>query len=296
MGKPTIFTGAGVALVTPFNPDGSVNFDTLAKLVEFQVQNGTDAIIACGTTGEASTLTDAEQIAVIRCVVDTVNKRIPVIAGAGSNDTAHGIELCRMAQTAGADALLLVTPYYNKTSQKGLIEHYTAMANAVDIPVILYNVPSRTGLNITAKTTYELSKVPNIVATKEASGNFSQIAEIAHLCDDDFSIYSGNDEQILPILALGGKGVISVLSNVAPRNTHDMVMKFFSGDIKAATKLQLDAIPLINALFSDVNPIPVKAAMNMMGLNAGGYRRPLTAMSDEGLVALATAVKDYKLI
>jgi len=296
MGKPTIFTGAGVAIVTPFLPDGGVNFDALAKLVEFQLENGTDAIIACGTTGEASTLTDAEQIAVIQCVVETVEKRVPVIAGAGSNDTAHGVELCRMAQKAGADALLLVTPYYNKTSQKGLIEHYTAMAESVDIPIILYNVPSRTGLNITAKTTLALSKVPNIVGTKEASGNFSQIAEIVHLCDDDFAIYSGNDEQILPILALGGKGVISVLSNVAPKNTHDMVAKFHAGDIAGARKLQLDAIPLINALFSDVNPIPVKAAVNMMGLNAGGYRRPLTTMSDEGLAALKNAMYEYGLL
>ena len=296
MGKPLIFTGAGVALVTPFLPDGGVNFDALAKLVEFQLANGTDAIIACGTTGEASTLTDEEQIAVIRCVAETAAKRVPVIAGAGSNDTAHGVELCRMAQKAGADALLLVTPYYNKTSQKGLVEHYTVMANSVDIPVLLYNVPSRTGLNITAKTTYELSKVPNIVGTKEASANFTQIAEIAHLCDEDFAIYSGNDDQILPILALGGRGVISVLSNVAPKDTHDMVSKFLAGDVKAAQKLQLDAIPLINALFSDVNPIPVKAAMNLMGLNAGGYRRPLTTMSGEGLAALEAVMKDYKLI
>jgi len=295
MGRP-IFTGAGVALVTPFNADESVNYDALGKLVDFQLANGTDAIIACGTTGEASTLTDDEQIEVIRFVAERTAKRVPVIAGAGSNDTAHGVALCRRAQQAGADALLLVTPYYNKTSQKGLIEHYTEMAKCVDLPVILYNVPGRTGLNITSKTTHALSQIENIVATKEASGNFTQIAEIAHVCDDDFAVYSGNDDQIVPILALGGKGVISVLSNVAPRNTHDMVAKFHAGDVAGARKLQLDAIPLINALFSDVNPIPVKAAVNMMGMNAGGYRRPLVAMEDAPLKALESAMRAYGLI
>ena len=294
--KKTIFTGAGVALVTPFREDGQVNYDVLGKLVDFQLANGTDAIIACGTTGEASTLTDEEQVGVIRFVVDRVAGRIPVLAGAGSNDTEHGIELCRSCMNAGADALLLVTPYYNKTSQKGLIEHYTAMANSVDIPILLYNVPSRTGLNITAKTTYALSKVENIVGTKEASGNFTQIAEIAQLCGEDFAIYSGNDDQIVPILSLGGKGVISVLANVAPRNTHEMVAKFHAGDTIAARKLQLDAIPLIAALFSDVNPIPVKAAANMMGLNVGGYRRPLTTMEDAGLQALEKEMRAYGLL
>jgi len=292
-----IFTGAGVAIVTPFHEDGKVNFDMLMKLVDFQLVNETDAIIACGTTGEASTLTDDEQIEVIRCVVDKVAGRVPVIAGAGSNDTAHGAELCVRAEKAGADALLLVTPYYNKTSQKGLIEHYTEMAASVDLPIILYNVPGRTGLNITPKTTLALSKVENIVATKEASGNISQIAEVAQLCNgDDFTIYSGNDDQITPLLALGAKGVISVLSNVAPKNTHDMVTKFLAGDVAAAVKLQLDAIPLVSALFSDVNPIPVKAALNMMGMNVGGYRKPLTSMSDEGLKALESAMKAYGLI
>ena len=296
MGNP-IFTGAGVALVTPFHADGSVNFEKLAELVEFQLANETDAIIACGTTGEASTLTDDEQIEVIRCVVDKVAGRVPVIAGAGSNDTNHGVELCVRAEKAGANALLLVTPYYNKTSQKGLIEHYTAMAASVDLPIILYNVPGRTGLNITAKTTQTLSHVENIVATKEASGNITQIAEVAHLCDGtDFAIYSGNDDQIVPLLSLGAKGVISVLSNVAPKETHDMVVKFLAGDVAGARKLQLDAMPLVSALFSDVNPIPVKAALNLMGMNVGGYRRPLTSMSDDALKALAAAMKDYGLI
>jgi len=295
MGNP-IFTGAGVALVTPFCADGSINYDALAELVEFQIDNGTDAIIACGTTGEASTLTDDEQIEVIRCVVAQAGGRVPVIAGAGSNDTAHGVELCRRARLAGADALLLVTPYYNKTSQKGLVEHYTEMAKCVDLPIVLYNVPSRTGLNITAKTTQTLAKVENIVATKEASGNFSQIAEIAHLCGEDFDIYSGNDDQIVPVMALGGKGVISVLSNVAPRQTHDMAAKFLSGDVAGARKIQLDAMPLISALFSDVNPIPVKAAVNMMGLKAGGYRRPLTAMDEGAYRVLEEAMRAFGVI
>ena len=295
--KNPIFTGAGVALVTPFHGDGKVNFDMLAQLVDFQLENETDAIIACGTTGEASTLTDDEQIEVIRCVVDKVKGRVPVVAGAGSNDTVHGVELCVRAEKAGADGLLLVSPYYNKTSQKGLIEHYTAMAAGVDIPIILYNVPGRTGLNILPKTTLALSKVENIVATKEASGNISQIAEVANLCDlDTFTIYSGNDDQITPILALGGKGVISVLSNVAPKDTHDMVMNFLNGDAASSIQLQLKSIPLVSALFSDVNPIPVKAALNMMGMNVGGYRRPLTSMSGEAWKGLEAAMKNYGLI
>lgn len=293
-----VFTGSGVAIVTPFNDDGSINFDAFGKLIDFQLENLTDAIIVCGTTGEASTLTDDEQIECIRFAVSHVNKRVPVIAGAGSNHTEHGAELCKASQRAGADACLLVTPYYNKTTQKGLIEHYTETAKSVDLPIILYNVPGRTGLNIAPKTVLELSKIENIVAIKEASGNITQIADVAHLCLSDgggFDIYSGNDDQILPVLSLGGKGVISVLANVAPKNTHDMVANFFAGNIKEAIKLQLDAMPLINALFCEVNPIPVKAALNMMGMNAGGYRRPLTTMDDNNRKTLEQAMKDYGL-
>ncbi len=291
-----IFKGSGVAIVTPFNADGTVNYDVFGELIEFQIKNGTDAIIVCGTTGEASTLTDDEQIETIRFAVDKVNKRVPVIAGAGSNYTDHGIELCVASQKAGADALLLVTPYYNKTTQKGLIDHYTHTANSVDIPVILYNVPGRTGLNINPRTAYELSKVENIVAIKEASGNISQIAEVAYYCDGKLDLYSGNDDQILPVLSLGGIGVISVSANIAPYDTHDMVMKYLNGDIKGATQLQLKSIPLVKQLFCEVNPIPVKAALNIMGFNVGGYRKPLVEMDESNLANLKKAMADYGLM
>lgn len=292
----SIFTGAGVALVTPTYADGSVNFDKLKELIEFQIANETDALIICGTTGEASTLSDEVQIECVRFSKEVTNGRVPVIAGAGSNDTAHCIALAQGCEKAGADAVLLVTPYYNKATQKGLILHYTAVANSISIPVILYNVPGRTGCNIAPKTVYELSKVKNIVAIKEASGNFSQIAEIAALCGPDFDIYSGNDDQIVPMLALGAKGVISVLSNVAPKNTHDMVAKFMAGDVAGAAKLQLDAIELINALFCEVNPIPVKAALNLMGYEVGPCRLPLCDMEEKNLETLRTALKNYGLL
>ncbi|MCD8238079.1 MAG: 4-hydroxy-tetrahydrodipicolinate synthase [Clostridiales bacterium] len=292
----SLFTGAGVAIVTPFKEDGSVNYDALERMIEFQIKNETDAIIICGTTGEASTLTDDEQIDTISCAVKAAAKRVPVIAGAGSNDTKHGCELCKRSEKVGADGLLIVTPYYNKTTQKGLVEYYKSMAGSVNIPVIMYSVAGRTGLNINPETVYKLCDVENVAAIKEASGNIGQVAEIAALCGDRMDIYSGNDDQILPLLSLGGKGVISVLSNVAPKNTHDMVMKFLSGDIEGAKKLQLEAINLIKALFIEVNPIPVKAALNMMGMEAGGYRAPLVEMTDEHIKILENAMRNYGLI
>lgn len=292
----SIFTGAGVAIVTPTFPCGGVNFEKLKELIEFQLANDTDAIVICGTTGEASTLSDEVQIECVRYTVEVVNGRVPVIAGAGSNDTAHCVELAQGCEKAGADALLLVTPYYNKATQKGLIMHYTMVAEAVKIPIILYNVPSRTGCNIAPKTVVELAKVENIVAIKEASGNLSQVAEIASMLPPDFDIYSGNDDQILPILSLGGKGVISVLSNIAPKQTHDMVDKFLNGDIQGAIKLQLEAIELISAIFCEVNPIPVKKALNLMGYEVGPCRMPLCEMEDSNVAILTTAMKNYGLL
>lgn len=292
----SLFTGSGVAIVTPMQQDGSVNFPVLKELIEFQIENGTDAIIICGTTGEASTMTDEEQIETVRFTVETVAKRVPVIAGAGSNDTAHAIELAKGCENVGVDGVLLVTPYYNKTTQKGLIKHYTAIANSINIPVILYNVPGRTGLSISPQTCYELSKVKNIVGIKEASGNFSNIAQIAALCGPDFDLYSGNDDQNVPILSLGGKGIISVLANVAPKDAHDMVAKFHAGDTKGAAELQLKSIELINALFCEVNPIPVKTALSLMGFNVGVCKAPLCEMEPEHLEVLKKAMKNYGLI
>ena len=292
----SIFTGAGTALVTPMNADGSVNFPKMKELIEFQIENSIDALIICGTTGEASTMSDDVQVECVRFAKEVAAGRCPIIAGAGSNDTAHCIELAQACEKAGADGVLLVTPYYNKATQKGLILHYTAIANAINIPIILYNVPGRTGCNLAPKTVAELAKVENIVAVKEASGNLSQVAEIAALCGPDFDIYSGNDDQILPVLSLGGKGVISVLSNVAPKDTHDMVMNYLNGDTKAATKLQLDAIELIGALFCEVNPIPVKAALNLMGYEVGSCKLPLCDMEPKNLETLKTAMKNYGLI
>jgi 4-hydroxy-tetrahydrodipicolinate synthase len=292
----SIFTGAGVAIVTPTFPNGTVNFEKMKELIEFQLANDTDALIICGTTGEASTLSDEVQIECVRYAVEVVNGRVPVIAGAGSNDTAHCIELARGCENVGADAVLLVTPYYNKATQKGLILHYTAVAESISIPIILYNVPGRTGCNIAPKTVLALSKVKNIVALKEASGNLSQVAEIASLIPPDFDLYSGNDDQILPIMSLGGKGVISVLSNIAPKQTHDMVAKFAQGDIKGAIELQLGAIELISALFCEVNPIPVKTALDLMGYEVGPCRMPLCAMEDKNLETLKNAMKNYGLI
>ena len=294
--KPVIFTGAAVAIITPFNEDRSVDFESFGKIIDDQIEGGTDAIVVCGTTGESSTMPDDEHLSVIDYCVKRVNKRIPVIAGTGSNDTAHCIQLSQRAAALGVDGLLLVTPYYNKTTQRGLIAHYTAIANAVNVPIILYNVPSRTGLNILPETLKELSKVENIVAVKEASGNISQVAKIAQLCGDEMTIYSGNDDQIVPLLSLGGKGVISVLSNVAPRQTHDMVASYLEGDTAKALKLQLEAIDLVDALFIEVNPIPVKAAMNMLGYKAGGLRMPLYEISDGNKEILRKAMVDYGIL
>ena len=292
----SIFTGAGVALVTPMNADGSVNFEKMKELIEFQIANNTDALIICGTTGEATTISDEDQIECVRFAKEVAAGRVPVIAGAGSNDTVHCIELAQACEKAGADGVLLVTPYYNKATQKGLILHYTAIANSINIPIILYNVPGRTGCNLAPKTVAELAKVKNIVAVKEASGNLSQVAEIAALCGPDFDIYSGNDDQILPVLSLGGKGVISVLSNVAPKETHDMVAKFLDGDVQGAIKLQLGAIELISALFCEVNPIPVKTALNLMGYEVGACKLPLCDMEPKNLETLKNAMKNYGLI
>ena len=291
-----IFKGAGVAIITPMYEDGSVNYDKLAEILEDQIAGSTDAIVICGTTGESATLTEAEHSNVIKFTVDKVAKRIPVIAGTGSNCTRTAIELSKQAEADGADALLLVTPYYNKATQNGLIAHYTAIANSVSLPIVMYNVPSRTGCNIQPETAAYLAKnVENIVAIKEASGNISQITKLKALAGDSLDIYSGNDDQVIPILSIGGAGVISVLSNVAPKQTHDMVMEYLEGDREKAVKIQLDALPLINALFSEVNPIPVKAAMNLMGMEVGPLRAPLTVMEEEHQKKLAQAMKDFGL-
>ena len=294
--KNPVFTGAGVAIITPMYEDGSINFDELGRIIEDQIAHHTDAIIICGTTGECSTMTDEEQLAAIKYTVDVVNHRVPVIAGAGSNDTDHGCALAAKSAECGADALLLVTPYYNKTSQAGLVAHFTAMAEAGGIPVIMYNVPSRTGLNIAPETALELSKHPLINGIKEASGSISQVAKIAQLCGDELNIYSGNDDQIVPILSLGGKGVISVLSNVAPQQAHDICAAWFSGDTAKSLELQLKALPLCHALFADVNPIPVKWAMNRLGWQAGECRLPLVAPSAAVQAQLENAMQDFGLL
>lgn len=276
--KNTIFTGAGVAIVTPMNSDGSVNYEALGSLIDMQLAGHTDAIIICGTTGESSTLTDEEHRECIRYTIERVAKRVPVIAGTGSNDTAYAIELSKEAEKMGADALLVVTPYYNKTSQRGLVAHYTAIADSVNIPMILYNVPSRTGVNISIDTYKELAEHKNIAAAKEASGNISAVAKLIAECGDKLDVYSGNDDQIVPIMALGGKGVISVLSNVAPKLTHDIAQKCLDNDCAGAAKLAAESLSLAGVLFCDVNPIPVKEALNMMGYKAGPCRLPLYEM------------------
>lgn len=291
-----IFTGAGVAIVTPMKENGDVNFEKLGEILEDQIANGTDAIVICGTTGESATLTHEEHLDTIKYTIDKVAKRIPVIAGTGSNSTDTAVYLSVEAEKFGADGLLLVSPYYNKATQKGLIKHYTTIANAVKIPIILYNVPSRTGCNILPETVAELvSNVENIVGIKEATGNISQIAKLMQLTDGKIDLYSGNDDQVVPLLSLGGKGVISVLSNIAPQQTHDMVEKFLQGDIEGSRKIQLDALPLINALFSEVNPIPVKKAMNLMGMEVGPLRGPLTEMEDAHAEKLAKEMVDFGL-
>ena len=294
--KPVIFTGAGVAIITPFNEDQSVNYDKFAELVEYQVSKGTNAIVVCGTTGEAKTLSTEEHINVIKLCVDVVNHRVPVIAGAGSNDTRYAVELSNEAEKAGVDALLSVTPYYNKTSQRGLLAHYNFIADRVSTPIILYNVPSRTGVNIKPETYAELCRHPLIVATKEANGNISEIAKTAALCGDDLTIYSGNDDQITPIMSLGGKGVISVLSNVVPGTAHKIAQKYLDGDYEESRRLQLEYLDLCNNLFIDVNPIPVKEAMNMMGLNVGPVRLPLVGMDDASKAKLRDCLIRHGLI
>lgn len=292
-----IFTGAGVALITPMNMDGSVNFEKLEELVEFHIANGTDAIIACGTTGESATLPIEEHLEVVRVCVEVAKKRVPIIAGAGSNSTSSAIYTSTQSEKLGADGLLLVTPYYNKATQNGLIAHFTTIANSVKIPAILYNVGSRTGINMAAATTAKLVKtVDNIVGIKEASGNISQVADIMNLMDGKIDLYSGNDDQIVPILSLGGIGVISVLSNVAPRQTHDIVAKYLAGDVEGSRELQLKYIPLIHALFSEVNPIPVKKAMSMMGMDTGVLRLPLTEMEPEHSAVLEAELKNAGLL
>ena len=294
--KKTIFTGAGVAIVTPMNPDESINFDRLGQIIDNQIENGTDAIVICGTTGESATMTDQEHVDCIEYAVKRVNDRGPVIAGAGSNHTSYAVWMSKEAKRVGADALLHVTPYYNKTSQTGLIRHFNAVADATDLPIILYNVPSRTGVNITPATYRELAKHPNIVAAKEASGNISQIAQIAQACGDELDLYSGNDDQIVPLLSLGAKGVISVLSNIMPRETHDICRLFFEGKIAESRALQLKLLPLINALFSDVNPIPVKEAMNMMGWECGECRLPLVSMQPQAKEHLRVLMQEQGLV
>ena len=292
-----IFTGAGVALVTPFCADGSVNYDKLDELIQFHCDNGTDSIIICGTTGEASTLSEAEHLQCIKKAVEFTKGRIPVIAGTGSNDTRTAIEMSKMAVEAGVDGLLVVTPYYNKATQEGLVKHYTAIANGAKAPIIMYSVASRTGCNIAPETAATLYKnVDNIVGIKEASGNISQVAKIMQLTDGKIDMYSGNDDQIVPLLSLGGIGVISVLSNVAPRETHDICDKWFTGDVKGSMGLQLKAVPLVDELFSEVNPIPVKKAMNLMGFEVGGLRMPLTELSEVNTEKLARAMKQFGIL
>lgn len=294
--KKTLFKGTGVAIVTPFNEDLSVNYDVFEKLINFNIENGTDAIIVCGTTGESATLTDEEHKDVIEFVVKTVNGRIPVIAGTGSNDTNYAIELSKHAEQMGVDGLLVVTPYYNKATQKGLITHYTSIADNVNIPIIVYNVPSRTGCNVEPETIKVLSKHKNIVGIKEASGNISQVGKVAALCGDDIDIYSGNDDQILPILALGGKGVISVMSNVLPKETHDVCQLFFDGKFKESLQIANKLNKISHDLFLEVNPIPVKAALDLMGYDAMSLRLPLTSMDEKKKDILKATMKELDLI
>ena len=294
--KQPVFTGAAVAIITPMHADGTVNFEELGRIIDDQIAHGTDAIVICGTTGESAALSHEEHVECIRFAVKHTAKRVPVIAGTGSNDTAFAIEISKEAEEAGADALLLVTPYYNKTSQAGLIAHYTAIANAVTLPCIIYNVPSRTGVNLQPATLAELAKLPNVNAVKEASGNISQIAHLAAIGQGVVDIYSGNDDQIVPILSLGGIGVISVLSNVAPTQTHEICQKFFDGDVAGSRQMQLDAMDLCNALFCEVNPIPVKTALNMMGMGAGAFRMPLCEMDEANAKRLEKALKDYGIL
>lgn len=289
-----LFQGSAVALVTPFTKENKVNYDKLEELVEFHIKNNTDAIVVCGTTGEASTLDDKEHVAAIKCVIDAVNKRIPVIAGTGGNDTEHSIMLSRIAENFGADGLLIINPYYNKGNKSGINAHFTKIAQSVEIPIILYNVPSRTGVNLSPKLIAELAYgVENIVGIKEASGDMAQVAEIARLVDDNFSIYSGNDDSTLPLLSLGGAGVISVLANICPRESHDLVYSFLSGNVEKSRELQLNMKPLIDALFVEVNPVPVKTAMNLLGMDVGNLRLPLSHMEASNINLLKQELKNF---
>lgn len=293
--KEIMFKGAGVAIITPFNETG-IDFNELARLIDFNIENGTDAIIITGTTGESATMTDEEHKEAIKFTVNHVNKRIPVIAGTGSNDTAYAMQLSKYAQEVGADGLLLVTPYYNKCSQKGLIKHFTYIADHTNIPIILYNVPSRTGVNIALDTYIELAKHPRIVAVKEASGDLSAIIKIKEACGDNLHIYSGNDDQIIPILSIGGIGVISVLSNVMPKEAHDICQLYFDGKVKESAELQIKLLTLINTLFIEVNPIPVKTALGLMGYKVGDLRMPLCEMAEGNLAKLKEVLSTHKLI
>lgn len=290
MTKPVLFTGSAVAIVTPFKND-AIDFDKLGELIEFQISNGTDAIVICGTTGEVSTLPDEEHIAAVKFTVEKVDKRVPVIAGAGSNDTHHGVKLSQAVEGAGADGILSVTPYYNKTTQKGLYEHYKAIAGSVKIPIIIYNVPTRTSLNINPETLRDLSLFDNIVAIKEC--NLNQVGDVANLCGEDFTIYSGDDGIVVPMMSLGAKGVISTSANLIPRDFHEMTASYLAGDVETARKIQLRALNLIKALFIEVNPIPIKAALNLTGMNVGICRLPLVEMSDNNLEVLRQAMIDY---
>lgn len=294
--KEIIFEGSGVALITPFTQDFQIDYSQLEQLIEFQIEGGTDSIIACGTTSEASTLSNEDHVAVIDFIIKKVNGRVPVIAGTGSNDTLHCVELSQEAKNLGADGLLLVTPYYNKTSQKGLLEHYGYVADHVKMPIVLYNVPGRTGLNILPETYYALSKNPYIVALKEANGNMSALARTIALCGDDLTIYSGDDNQTLPIMAMGGKGVISVLANILPKPMHDLAAAMQKGDLAQARAITAQYLDLMDGVMMDVNPIPVKEAMNQMGLPAGPCRLPLTTMTDDNLVKMTALLKKHSLI
>lgn len=288
----SIFKGSGVAIITPFTETG-VDFEKLEELIEWQIENGTDAIIVCGTTGEASTMSEAERKATIKFTVDKVNKRIPVIAGTGTNNTEASINMSKWAEGIGVDGLLIITPYYNKTTQKGLVEHFKAIANSVETPIIIYNVPSRTGMNMDPKTLLKLSDIKNIVAIKEASGNISQIAKMKSLCGDKIDIYSGNDDQTIPIMSVGGIGVISVLANVIPKDMHNMCMEYLNGNHEKALKIQFDTLALNDALFIETNPIPVKTAMNLMGMKVGNLRLPLCEMVESNLEVLKRELNAY---
>jgi 4-hydroxy-tetrahydrodipicolinate synthase len=293
MGKPILFAGSAVAIITPFKND-LIDYEKLAELIEFQIENNSDAIVICGTTGEASTIPDHDHIAAIQFTVERVKKRVPVIAGTGSNYTSHGIELSQAAESAGADAILSVTPYYNKTTQKGLYAHFKAIADSIQIPVILYNVPTRTNLNLNPETVRELSLIENIVAVKEC--NMAQTGEVINLCGEDFTLYSGDDSMVVPMLSLGGKGVISTTANLIPADFHQMVSMYLQGDVEGARKIQLRALNLIKALFIEVSPIPIKTAMNLLGMNVGTCRMPLVEMSETNRAILGQAMKDYGLL